>query len=96
MKITEQKPISRFELPALVGTPYYAPAARQVREKLLKCYDIHRLNLFNGEETANPGEHEKCVAWRLRLLDLDIDAFMNIPDGVYNHFRHYDVGGKKT
>ena len=57
-------------------------AKRNLREKLLRAWDIHKTNMAYGAETETELEHRECLKWYELLKDLDEWAFENIPYGV--------------
>ena len=52
---------------------------RKKREKLLKAFDIYKSNIMYGIDFETELEHLNVVSWYSLLLDLEEDAFINIP-----------------
>ena len=54
-------------------------AKRQLREPILKAFDIYKSNVYYGIIKETEAEHTKVMEWYNKLCDLDIQAVENIP-----------------
>ena len=54
-------------------------AIRQLREPLLKAFDIYKSNIYYGIVTETIEEHENILRWYKDLCDLNINAIENVP-----------------
>jgi hypothetical protein len=55
-------------------------AKRQLRKPLLTAYDTHKTNVVYDGKIESAKEHEEMIVWKQRILDLETQAFNNIPN----------------
>lgn len=75
MKITAQD-ISKL------GAKYKDVGIRQLREPLLKAFDIYKSNIAYGVETESGVERAEIMLWYQDLLDKKETALINIPTKI--------------
>lgn len=75
MKITAQD-ISKL------GVKYKDVGIRQLREPLLKAFDIYKSNIAYGVETETETERTEIMLWYQDLLDKKETALINIPTKI--------------
>ena len=57
-------------------------AKRQLREPLLSAFDTHKASVIYEGKKETSEEKDKVLAWKQSLLDLDTNAFKDIPQNV--------------
>lgn len=62
-----------------VGTQNRDMAIRQLREPLLKAFDIYKSNVNYGVEVETEVERTEIMTWYKDLLDKQESALENIP-----------------
>lgn len=62
-----------------VGKTYKDTAIRQLREPLLKAFDIYKSNINYGVETETEEERNEIISWYKDLLDKKVSALENVP-----------------
>lgn len=57
-------------------------AKRQLRKPLLQAYDSHKSTVIYEGLTETAEEKEQVLAWKQKALDLETEAFKDIPQAV--------------
>lgn len=55
---------------------------RQLRDPILKAFDSYKSSVHYGDATETPEEHAKVLEWKQALLNLETEAFKNIPEKI--------------
>ena len=61
---------------------YANSAKRQLRKPLLKAFDAHKASVIYGDATETEEEHRRVLAWKKKALDLETEAFKEVPKSV--------------
>jgi predicted transcriptional regulator len=62
-----------------VGSNYRNMAIRQLREPLLKAFDIYKSNVYYGIESETTQDRIEITDWYQDLLDKKESALRNVP-----------------
>lgn len=65
-----------------IGPVYKDIAIRQLREPLLKAFDIYKINVFYGIEKETEEERKKILDWYQSLLDKEDFTLKEIPEKI--------------
>ena len=84
MKIKSVKKISTEDLSVLNGD---LTALRQLREPVLKAFDIYKSNVYYGVIGETAEEHDEIMAWYKDLCDLQPNAIKNVPEKIKKYMR---------
>ena len=57
-------------------------AKRQLRKPLLQAYDSHKSTVIYEGKTETAAEKERVLTWKQKALDLETDAFKDIPHKI--------------
>ena len=57
-------------------------AKRQLRDPVLKAFDSHKSSVIYGDGNETAEEREEILSWKQSILDLDTEAFKNIPEKI--------------
>ena len=79
MEIKAVEKISNSDLSVLKNDK---EAQRQVREPLLKAFDVYKSNVNYGVIIETEAEHNAVLEWYQKLCDLIPEAFENIPSQI--------------
>jgi hypothetical protein len=82
MKILSVKMINEANLPELRETSEYKDAKRQLREPLLKAFDVYKTNVYYGVEKESEHEKAEIIEWYEALCNLQEDALKNVPSKI--------------
>lgn len=82
MKILSVKMINEANLPELRETSEYKDAKRQLREPLLKAFDVYKTNVYYGVVTETEREKAEIIEWYNAMCDLKEWAIEKVPDKV--------------
>ncbi len=91
MKIVSTKKIDTADLAHLAVAPIDLKAKRQLREPLLKAFDIYKTNVGYGVVPETEGEKETILHWYRRLCDLEEDALLVVPPPVAMYIKEVGV-----
>ncbi len=84
MEVKSIEKISRTDLSALGNAK---EAQRQVREPLLKAFDVYKSNVNYGVIIETDAEHFAVLEWYRKLCDLRPEAFENIPSQIERYLK---------
>lgn len=58
--------------------------AREIRDKLLKAFDVYKSNVEYGIETETENEHKAIIEWynTMLKLPLDEDTYKKSPEKI--------------
>ncbi len=87
MKILKRKSLTLEDARGLDGLDAKTEALRTLRAPLLDAFDVYKSNIYYGIVTETEAEHAAVLAWYRGLLDLDVDALAEVPDGVKKYIR---------
>ena len=79
MKILKTRKINVTDLPGVSQSSSNQNAKRQLREPLLKAFDIYKTNVHYGVMVETVEEHNTILSWYKDLCDLKESALENIP-----------------
>ena len=74
------------------GTEYERKQLRAKRKSLLEAFDKYKTNVQYGIVEETQEQHETVLAWYHGMLELDREAFDNVPDCITYYVQK---GGKK-
>ena len=57
-------------------------AARQIREPILKAFDVYKVNVLYGAEKETQAQKKSCLEYLQKLKDLDHSALTNVPSRI--------------
>ena len=57
-------------------------AKRQLRKPILEAFDSYKTSVQYGDAAETQEEHEKVLQWKQSLLNLETEAFKNIPEKI--------------
>lgn len=63
----------------MIGATNIEMAIRQLREPLLKAFDIYKSNIAYGVETETDLERSEIMSWYYGLLEKEVNALEHIP-----------------
>jgi hypothetical protein len=55
---------------------------RALRVNILRAFDVYKINVQYGIELENEQEHNDILLWYNRILDLNEESIINIPNKI--------------
>ena len=87
MRVLSARRIDNTDLNALRATEEVLEAKRQLREPILRAFDIYKSNVYYGVVTETDAEHYEILYWYQLLLDLDEYALNNVPKAIAKYIK---------
>lgn len=91
MKILSVRPLRVPDLTALGETEESLTARRDYRRELLAAFDVYKQNVLYGIDEETPETRGAVLSWYRKLLDLDSEAFREIPAPVTAYLKGGDT-----
>lgn len=85
MKILSSRKINNDDLVKFPNGEEKANAIRQLREPLLKAFDIYKSNVYYGIILETQEQHAEVLYWYRDLCDLKESALYNVPYDVLQY-----------
>lgn len=87
MKVLSIRKVNTRDLDTLRYTEVATETKRQLREPILRAFDIYKSNVYYGVVTETDAEHYEILYWYQLLLDLDEYALNNVPKAIAKYIK---------
>lgn len=91
MKILSVRSLRVPDLTVLGETKESLAARRDYRRELLAAFDVYKQNVLYGIDEETPETRGAVLSWYRKLLDLDPEAFEEIPTPVAAYLKGGDT-----
>lgn len=91
MRILSVRALGASDLTVLDETERSLAARRDYRRELLAAFDVYKQNVLYGIDEETPETRGAVLSWYRKLLDLDPEAFREIPAPVTAYLKGGDT-----
>ena len=91
MRILSVRPVGTADLTPLTATEVSTRARRDARRRLLAAFDVYKQNVLYGIDEETPETRGTVLTWYRKLLDLDPEAFREIPAPITAYLKGGDM-----
>jgi len=82
MKVLSRKVATISCVDSIPDEGFKTALKRQLREPLLKAFDIYKSNVYYGIIVETDEEHASVLAWYKSLRDLQTSALSEVPNTI--------------
>lgn len=91
MRILSVRALGASDLMVLDETERSLAARRDYRRELLAAFDVYKQNVLYGIDEETPETRGAVLSWYRKLLDLDPEAFREIPAPITAYLKGGDM-----
>lgn len=91
MRILTVRALGASDLTVLDETERSLAARRDYRRELLAAFDVYKQNVLYGIDEETPETRGAVLSWYRKLLDLDPEAFREIPAPITAYLKGGDT-----